>query len=126
MSTIYFEIQADDVKRASGFYTAVFGWKFSEVEGLSIPYWHIETGSGSEGGLLKRPAERPPAQCGTNAFVCSFEVDDFDRKSAKIVSLGGVVGLPKFCVPGKCWQGYFLDTEGNTFGIFEVDEKAGR
>ena len=126
MSAIYFEIQADDVKRASGFYRAVFGWKFSEVEGLSIPYWHIETGSGSEGGLLKRPAERPPAQFGTNAFVCSFEVDDFDRKSAKILSLGGVVAVPKFCVPGKCWQGYFIDTEGNTFGIFEVDEEAGR
>jgi uncharacterized protein len=126
MSAIYFEIQADDVKRASGFYTAVFGWKLSEVEGLSIPYWHIETGSGSEGGLLKRPAERPPAQCGTNAFVCSFEVNDFDRKSAKILSLGGVVAVQKFCVPRKCWQGYFLDTEGNTFGIFEVDEKAGR
>ena len=104
----------------------MFGWKFSEVEGLPIPYWHIETGSGSGGGLLKRPAERPPAQCGTNAFVCSFEVDDFDRKSAKILSLGGVVAVQKFCVPGKCWQGYFIDTEGNTFGIFEVDEKAGR
>ncbi len=126
MSGLYFEIQADDVNRAAGFYTRVFGWKFSEVEGLSIPYWHIETGSGSEGGLLKRPAKRPPAQCGTNAFVCSFEVDDFDRKSAKILSLGGVVAVQKFCVPGKCWQGYFIGTEGNTFGIFEVDEKAGR
>ena len=126
MSAIYFEIQADDTSRASGFYTAVFGWRFSEVEGLPIPYWHIETGSGSGGGLLKRPAERPPAQIGTNAFVCSFEVDDFDRKSAKILSLGGVVAVQKFCVPGKCWQGYFIDTEGNTFGIFEVDEKAGR
>jgi uncharacterized protein len=29
-------------------------------------------------------------------------------------------------VPGKCWQGYFIDTEGNTFGISEVDEEAGR
>jgi hypothetical protein len=29
-------------------------------------------------------------------------------------------------VPGKCWQGYFIDTEDNTFGIFEVDEEAGR
>ncbi len=126
MTAIYFEIQADDVNRASGFYTTVFGWKFSEVKGLPIPYWHIETGSGSGGGLLKRPAERPPAQCGANAFVCSFEVDDFDRKSAKILSLGGVVAVRKFCVPGKCWQGYFIDTEGNTFGIFEVDEEAGR
>ena len=64
MSAIYFEIQADDVNRAADFYTRVFGWKFSEVKGLPIPYWHIETGSGSGGGLLKRPAERPPAQCG--------------------------------------------------------------
>ena len=85
-----------------------------------------------------KPAAGPEAVCSsarpsglrrnaaTNAFVCSFEVDDFDRKSAKILSLGGVVALQKFCVPGKCWQGYFIDTEGNTFGIFEVDEKAGR
>ena len=114
------------MNRASGFYTAVFGWTFSEVEGLSIPYWHIETDSGSGGGLLKRPAERPPAQSGTNAFVCSFEVEDFDKASAKILSLSGIVALPKFPVPGKWWQGYFIDTEGNTFGIFEVDEKAGR
>jgi hypothetical protein len=34
------------------------------------------------------------------------------------------VALPKFAVPGKCWQGYFIDLDGNTFGIFEVDEGA--
>ena len=126
MSAIYFEIQADDVNRAADFYTRVFGWKFFEVKGLPIPYWHIETNGGSGGGLLKRPAGRPPAQCGANAFVCSFEVEEYDKTSALILSLGGAVALPKFPVPGKCWQGYFLDTEGNTFGIFEVDEKAGR
>jgi uncharacterized protein len=125
MSAIYFEIQADDVKRASGFYRAVFGWKFSEVEGLPIQYLHIETGGGT-GGLLKRPAERPPAQSGTKAFVCSFEIKDFDKTAETILSLGGAVALPKFPVPGKCWQGYFMDTEGNTFGIFKVDEEAGR
>jgi predicted enzyme related to lactoylglutathione lyase len=37
---------------------------------------------------------------------------------------GAVVVLEKFAVPGMCWQGYFLDSEGNVFGIFEVDEKA--
>jgi predicted enzyme related to lactoylglutathione lyase len=40
---IYFEIQADDTKRAIDFYSGVFGWKFSEVQGLPIPYWTIET-----------------------------------------------------------------------------------
>jgi uncharacterized protein len=41
-----------------------------------------------------------------------------------IVSLGGKIALPKFAVPGTCWQGYFIDTEGNTFGLFQVDETA--
>jgi predicted enzyme related to lactoylglutathione lyase len=40
------------------------------------------------------------------------------------LALGGQVALPKFAVPGRCWQGYFIDLDGNTFGIFEVDENA--
>ena len=54
-----------------------------------------------------------------------MEVANFDAAAEKIVSLGGIVALPKFPIPGKCWQGYFVDTEGNTFGLFQVDEKAG-
>jgi predicted enzyme related to lactoylglutathione lyase len=122
---IYFEIQADDPKRAANFYSQVFGWKFSEVPGLPVPYWTIETG-GSRGGLLKRPAPRPPAQTGTNAFVCSLEVENFDATAKEIEKVGGTVALPKFAVPGTCWQGYFVDTEGNTFGIFQVDASAGK
>ena len=60
----------------------------------------------------------------TNAFVCSIQVGDFDEVSTLILRGGGTVALPKFAVPGRCWQGYFLDPEGNTFGVFEVDEGA--
>lgn len=121
---MYFEIQADDPARAIHFYSTVFGWNFTEVPGLPIPYWRIETAS-ERGGLLKRPAKTPPPQCGTNAFVCSFEVKSFDDTAQRILQLGGITAFPKFAVPGKCWQGYFVDPEGNTFGIFEVDERAG-
>jgi uncharacterized protein len=76
------------------------------------------------GGLLQRPAKTPPQECGTNAFVCSFETGDFDQAAEKILGLGGVTALPKFAVPGKCWQGYFLDTEGNTFGVYQPDPQA--
>lgn len=120
---IYFEIQVDDIQRATGLYQGVFGWKFEQAHGLPVEYWRIETG-GARGGLLKRPAPPPPPQSGTNAFVCSIEVENFDETARKITSLGGQIALPKFAVPGVCWQGYFVDTEGNTFGIFEVDEKA--
>jgi predicted enzyme related to lactoylglutathione lyase len=121
---IYFEIQADDPKRALDFYSRVFEWKVSEVKGLPIPYWTIETG-GSRGGLLQRPAKTPPPPSGANAFVCSLEVENFDATEKQILELGGMVALPKFAVPKTCWQGYFVDPEGNTFGIFEVDANAG-
>jgi predicted enzyme related to lactoylglutathione lyase len=119
----YFEIQADDPRRATDFYKKIFGWKFEKAEGLPVEYWRIETGD-TRGGLLKRPAKTPPPEFGTNAFVCSIEMDDFDAAEQKILNAGGQVALPKFAVPGVCWQGYFLDTERNTFGIFQPDESA--
>src|SRR5262245_40273789 len=119
----YFEIQADDVSRAAKFYGAVFGWKFEKAEGLPIEYWRIETEE-YRGGLLKRPANTPPPQSGTNAFVVSMHVENFDATAKTIVEKGGLVALPKFAVPGVCWQGYFIDTEGNTFGIFQPDPEA--
>jgi len=122
-SPSYFEIQADDTKRASQFYGDLFGWKFTKVEGLPVEYWRIET-DGLRGGLLKRPAKTPPSEHGANAFVCSIEVSDFDKSAARITALGGTVALPKFAVPGVCWQGYFLDTESNVFGLFQVDQQA--
>jgi len=122
-TVLYFEIQAKDTEKASNFYATLFGWKFTKQEDMAIDYWHIETG-GIQGGLLRRPAQAPAPEQGTNAFVCSIEVANFERTAKKIVEQGGLVALEKFAVPGKCWQGYFIDTDGNTFGIFEVDDQA--
>ncbi|MBX4200048.1 VOC family protein [Candidatus Parcubacteria bacterium] len=119
----YFEIQADNTDQAVNFYKEIFGWKFTKDPHLPVEYWRIETKS-LRGGLLKRPAKAPPPESGTNAFVFSIEVPDFNEAQKKILSLGGIVALPKFAVPGVCWQGYFLDTEGNTFGIFQADSSA--
>ena len=124
MNTVsYFEIQADDPVKTVKFYTDIFGWKFFKDTTLPIEYWQIQT-AGINGGLLKRPAPRPQGMQGTNAYVCSMQVKDFDKTAEKILKSGGQVALEKFAVPGKCWQGYFLDPEGNTFGLFEVDENA--
>ncbi len=124
MNTLgYFEIQADDPARAQQFYTEVFAWTFFRDPAVAIEYWQIQN-AGINGGLLKRPAKRPGKEQGTNAYTCSIQVRDFDETAEKILKHGGIVALPKFAVPGRCWQGYFLDPEGNTFGIFQVDENA--
>jgi len=124
MNTLgYFEIQADDPEKLVDFYREVFGWKGERDTSIPIEYWRI-FGAGPFGAILKRPAKRPGPEHGTNAYVCSMQVADFDKTAEKILSHDGIVALPKFAIPGKCWQGYFQDIEGNTFGIFQVDEKA--
>lgn len=116
-------IQADDTARAIKFYSQVFDWQFIKEEAFPIDYWRIEM-AGIYGGLLGRPAKTPGMGFGTNAYVCSVKVDSFDAISEKILQNGGQVAMDKFAVPGRCYQGYFLDLEGNTFGVFEVDETA--
>lgn len=124
MNTIgYFEIQSSDTDRDIKFYESVFGWKFVKEEYVPIEYYRIET-NGINGGLLKRPAKVPPMEFGTNAFVCSIQVENYDKTNELILQHGGQVALPKFAIPGRCWQGYFIDMDNNTFGIFEVNENA--
>ena len=124
MNTIgYFEIQSSDIERDIKFYQSVFDWKFIKEEFVPVEYYRIET-NGINGGLLKRPAKAPPTESGTNAFVCSIQVESFDKAAALVVEAGGQIALPKFAIPNRCWQGYFIDLDHNVFGLFEVDENA--
>ncbi|UTF61566.1 VOC family protein [Gilvimarinus sp. DA14] len=119
----YFEIQASQPEVLVAFYQQVFDWSFSKDDSLPIPYWRIKT-AGMYGGLLERPTDTPPLGCGTNAFTCSIEVADIDATAEVIVELGGQVALDKFEVPGVCWQAYYLDPDGNTFGLFQPQPHA--
>ena len=119
----YFEIQSSNVKRDILFYETIFGWKFIKEEFVPILYYRIET-NGINGGLLERPAKVRSTEHGTNAYVCSIVVESFDKTAEEILKNGGQIAMPKFAIPGRCWQGYFIDLDGNTFGIFEVNENA--
>ncbi len=119
----YFEIQSSDLEREIQFYTTLFGWKFIRQDGGPVEYYRIET-EGISGGLLKRPAQIPGLEMGTNAFVNSIQVESFDATAELIQQNGGRIAFPKFGIPGRCWQGYFIDLDNNTFGIFEADENA--
>ncbi len=119
----YFEIQASDPKLLADFYQKVFDWKFTLDPNIPIAYYRIE-GAGAMGAILQRPVEAPPMKYGTNAYTCSIEVDNFDATAKKIMDGGGVVAMAKFAIPGKCWQGYFVDPDHNVFGIFQADANA--
>lgn len=126
---VHFEIQADDVERAKAFYEAALGWTFQDYSQVTgSPYWGVITGAddqmGINGGLLARPAPVPAGPAGSNAFVCTIGVADYDETERRILEAGGQVALPKMALPGMAWQGYYLDTEGNTFGIHQPDPQA--
>jgi predicted enzyme related to lactoylglutathione lyase len=126
---VHFEIQASDPARAQAFYTSVFDWAFEDYSAFTgTPYWGVVTGPedepGINGGLLPRPAPAPDAAQGANGFVCTVAVEDYDGTERRILEAGGQVAVPKAALPGMAWQGYYLDTEGNTFGIHQPDPSA--
>lgn len=126
---MHFEIQSDDIERAKSFYSAAFAWTFQDRSATTgSTYCVVITGADDEpginGGLLPRPVPAPSAEQGTNAFVCTIAVDDYDATERRILDAGGQVALPKMALPGTAWQGYYLDTEGNTFGIRQPDPDA--
>lgn len=124
---VHFEIQVENVERAIKFYQTVFGWTFPK---WMDNYWGVMTAEkdskepGINGGLLLRPAKTPSVGFGTNAYVCTIQVDDFDETAKNILAAGGIVAMPKFSIMNMAWQGYFLDTEGNTFGVHQTDPNA--
>lgn len=128
---VHFEIQADEPERAMKFYKDVFSWEYQDFSGVTgAPYWGIMTApmdskdSGINGGLLKRPCPAPALEQGTNAYTCTIQVDDYDAYEKKILMAGGKIAMPKFALAGMAWQGYYIDTEGNTFGLHQVDANA--
>jgi uncharacterized protein len=120
----HFEIPADDVERASKFYTVVFEWnmqKLANPEDPSKDYWFFDTkdengNKGIGGGLMKRQA---PEHSVTN-YITVPSVDDY---VSKIEKAGGKIIMPKTEIPEMGFILVFLDTENNMFGLYEALKK---
>ena len=129
-SVVHFEIHAEDVPRAVAFYVAAFGWQTEDWSSFTgSPYigltTHEEGQPGISGAVTQREGANPPAGSAVQGAVLTVEVDDFDIAARRIEEAGGTVAMPKFPLTGMAWQGYFVDTEGNVFGIHQPDETAG-
>jgi uncharacterized protein len=116
---VWFEIPADKPERARTFYRKLFGWKINPFPGMP-DYSHIDTGgpdASPDGGLMAR---RHPGQSITN-FV---NVASVAKSAAKVEKLGGKVCVPKTAVMRMGYFSVCQDTEGNTFALWERNEKA--
>ena len=120
---VHFEIPTDNLGRAKKFYGELFDWKFEKWGGGEMEYEMITTTNGKGekanigGGMMKR---QQPQQAITNYI----DVPSVDQYAAKVQKLGGKVIMPKSPVPNMGYFAICLDTENNTFGIWENNTSA--
>ena len=123
---IHFEIQAENVERAIAFYRELLGWEFSQWG--KEPYWLVKTGEkvtpGIDGGLMPRRGGSPADTQPVNAFVCTVDVANLDAMVKRVTDLRGTIALPRMPIPTVGWLAYAKDTEGNTFGMMQMDANA--
>jgi len=117
---IHFDVPADDPKRAQKFYQDVFGWKFDKWNG-PMEYWMVKTGDDKQLGINGGLAKRMPGQSGITNTIDVPSVDEYVKK---IQAMGGQVISPKMPIPGVGYFAHCKDTEGNMFGIIQMDQNA--
>lgn len=117
---IYFEIQADDTKRATEFYKKVFDWEFTKYENRE--YFLAKTGEKTDPGINGAILDR---QEHLSQNVCTIiSVPSIDEYLKKIEKFGGKVMSPKISVSKKGYMAYCSDSEDNLFGLRESNPEA--
>ena len=116
----HFDVPADDPIRAQKFYQSVFGWKFDKWDG-PMEYWMVRTGDDKQPGINGGLSKRMPGQSG---MTNTIDVPSIDEYVKKIQAMGGHVISPKMPIPSVGYFAQCKDTEGNIFGIIEMDKNA--
>ena len=73
---------------------------------------------------MPRQGAGPANMAAVNAYVCTTGVANLDAMLVKAVAAGGVVAVPKMPIPTMGWLAYCKDTEGNLFGMMQMDANA--
>ena len=119
-SIVWFEVPADDLDRAKKFYGARCIPNSRASPCAIDDYWHIDTGGKDatpDGGLMPRMY---PEQSITNYVG----VPSVALAMKKVEKLGGTICKLKTAVPGMGYFAICQDTEGNTFALWEMNERA--
>jgi hypothetical protein len=117
---VHFELPADDVERAHGFYREAFKWDINAIPGMGYALV-TTTPSGDRGptepgaingGMLAR--QEP-----VTAPVITIRVEDIEAALATVERLGGRTVRAGMAVGDMGIAAYFADTEGNVVGLWQ-------
>jgi predicted enzyme related to lactoylglutathione lyase len=110
------DLSTPDPKRASDFYSGLFGWQVTADPKDPSGYLHIKNGEHFIGGIP--PANWP--QPGVSAhWMAYFQVDDVDAAAAKARQMGANVYLSPMSMEGVGRFSVIADPQGAVFAIFK-------
>ncbi|MBV9148802.1 MAG: VOC family protein [Candidatus Eremiobacteraeota bacterium] len=110
------ELTTTDLPRARSFYTALFGWEFTDnpMPGGDGVYAMARPEGGAAAGMLASP---PGVPTGWTMFI---NVDDIKSTMTKARDLGAVVVRDVTEVPGYGALAIVADPTGAVFGLWQT------
>jgi uncharacterized protein len=110
------DLSTPDVKRASAFYSGLFGWQLTADPKDPSGYLHIKNGEHFIGGIppaVYRQPGVPPH------WLAYFQVDDVDASAAKAKQMGAKLYLAPMTMEGVGRMSVIADPQGAVFAIFK-------
>jgi predicted enzyme related to lactoylglutathione lyase len=122
---VHFEIPADDIDRARGFYREAFGWRVDPVPDMD--YTMVGTTPSGPDGMPSDPGAinggMMARQGPVTSPVITVNVDNVDQTLAALEKLGGKTVTGRQAVGDMGFSAYFRDTEGNIVGLWETAKR---
>lgn len=110
------DLSTSDTKRASDFYSGLFGWQFVKDEKDASGYLHIKNGEHFIGGVPPSKYLQPGVP---PHWLAYFQVDDVDVTANKAKEMGGKLCVPPMSMEGVGRMSIIGDPQGAIFAIFK-------
>ena len=105
----YFELRAADLAGAKRFYSAAFGWNFTDY-GPSYAGFGYPGADREAGGISADPEH-------THAPLAILYSDDLEASETRVKRAGGTIVKPIFSFPGGR-RFHFTDPAGNELAVW--------
>jgi predicted enzyme related to lactoylglutathione lyase len=110
------DLSTPDVKRASDFYSGLFGWQLITDPKDPSGYVHIKNGEHFIGGVPPAAHRQPGVP---PHWLAYFQVDDVDASANKAKALGANLYLAPMTMEGVGRMSVIADPQGAAFAIFK-------
>jgi predicted enzyme related to lactoylglutathione lyase len=110
------DLSTPDAKRASDFYTGLFGWQIMADAKDTSGYLHIKNGGHFIGGVPPAAHRQPGVPPHWMAY---FQVDDVDATANKAKDAGANLYLPPMTMEGVGRMSVVADPQVAVFAIFK-------